>query len=136
MKWPRYSISGVWLILPASLLATFRQPRNPQQRAAGWAADRMERTTPGPNRSWPGETTPSDKEAPDPLALTGPLGISLLPCLADLLLPGRRYRAAVEIPAMSSPTRIPGRFSLTTRSPDPYEARAPAGSSGRGLWRS
>src|SRR5258705_8019325 len=53
----------------------------------------MERTTPGPNRSWPRETTPSDKEAPNPLALTGPRGISVSPRLADRLLMARRYRA-------------------------------------------
>ena len=45
------------------------------------------------NGSWARETAPSDEEAPDPVTLTGPLGISASPRLADRLLLVRRNRA-------------------------------------------
>ena len=48
------------------------------------------------NRSWARETAPRDEEAPDPVALTGSLDISVSPRLAHRLLLVRRDRAPGE----------------------------------------
>jgi hypothetical protein len=42
------------------------------------------------------DTATSHKPTSRPVALTRPLGVPLLPSLADSLLPGGRYRAALE----------------------------------------
>jgi len=66
------------------------------------------------NGSWPSAAATGTSR---PLALTGALGIPLLPCLADLLLLGWRYRATLEDSSHEQPaqeaSKILTHYSMT-----------------------
>ena len=91
-----------------------REPIRPAQSAA-----KRNNVTRAMRGSWPSATgtATSHKPTSRSLALMRPFGVPLLPCLADLLLLGWRYRAALEDSSQEQPDqdswKISPHYSIT-----------------------